>query len=409
MTARSEASLYLEDLQENAYRKLGIPLDEIKARKKAFLEAHERAPLMMFSVEDMFSLKPEEAAWWYGVGKSANSLFGKVNTPTPYELPGTYWLMSSLAEDIERLQPKSPQKELPRPVFGTLPTGKVNARAILVPTSNEYLLVFESEIFTFCNLLSKIIAQSLPFNLVGSSFEKQGQSREESDWTYSLLNEDIAKNIRENRQIQLRFEQLLLAYILQGSPSFAPRYMLRDPHLSFASLLRRPMELFIMGHEYGHIIGEHHKASKIVSGNILGMKVNEIQYQGKEESEADFTGLYLTLQIAKEYGYPGAVLVFAGMDVLQRSLSVFSNGVEYPPDVAKHESRGSHPPPSFRREIAQEFMTGTFNVHPSSFPLVLGSAIDKIMKMLWESTRPTIFREYKMKKRVNPRWQTVEV
>ncbi|WP_440956116.1 hypothetical protein ACSAZK_03970 [Methanosarcina sp. Mfa9] len=88
----------------------------------------------------------------------------KTDLPTIYENPDTYSILFDLFEQIEK-SAKELLSRLPmRPLIGTLPSGKVNAMAIKVPDTDEFMVVFEDQLFTFANLIAKIIAQSIPFN-----------------------------------------------------------------------------------------------------------------------------------------------------------------------------------------------------------------------------------------------------
>src|SRR5207247_9754738 len=107
----------------------------------------------------------------------------------------------------------------PRPLFGTLPLGSMNAVAIRVPGSDEFIVAFHHGLFAFMNLLSKVVARSLP-------------SRPWRGMHAFSVDLETVRELLDHDSLPLhRITELLDAYILYGEPHAAPQYMLAHPYL----------------------------------------------------------------------------------------------------------------------------------------------------------------------------------
>jgi hypothetical protein len=156
--------------------------------------------------------------------------------PTRYEHPSNYSLLSGLIDEIEKALRGQADTIGPRPVFGTLDSGQVNAMTLAVPGSAVRVVVFEGQLFIFTLLISKIIVQLVRFR---PGFEAA----------------DVIAAIDADPRIVRRFLDLVTAYAVDGHPGDAPAYPLPSGSLAMGfALLVRAVNLFVVGHEYGHLI-----------------------------------------------------------------------------------------------------------------------------------------------------------
>jgi hypothetical protein len=82
--------------------------------------------------------------------------------PSRFERADTYAIISGLAADIEKTAAEFGIQLPSRPTLGTLPLGQLNAMAIRVPDTRDFIIVFQTGVFGFLNLLSKVVAASMP-------------------------------------------------------------------------------------------------------------------------------------------------------------------------------------------------------------------------------------------------------
>jgi hypothetical protein len=172
--------------------------------------------------------------------------------------------------------------------------------------------------------------------------------------TFSLRIPDIEKCISENSQIVDRFQDLMKSYLIGGKSSAAERYILEDLYNTPALILRRSMELFIMGHEYSHILAGHLDHRQIVPRSLVEHQVNEIKYLWEQEHQADILGSSLAILAMKRYekvdfafSYWGADIFFTALDTIEKGKIILSTGEKN--YIYQIEEHSSHPPPLSRR------------------------------------------------------------
>lgn len=375
-----KAFLVLESLQKKVYSHLQISPPEDRQAESDFSDN----PLIdEILAKDSYLSEKERAELKSSLVALMKSEIRDRKLPTQYENPSLYFLMIKLAEEIEEALSAYSMKMPVLPALGTLPTGRVNAMAIAIP-NNEYLVVFENQLFIFALLISKVVARAIPFREMIN-----GQS------LFSTDEADIERNINENPVIVQRFMELISAYLILGHPGAAPQYILEEPYMRFSSILRDSMELFVMGHEYGHILSGHLSADQLPAHLLGEESVNEIARSWQQELEADAVGLQLLIPaMQKKRGmdlslsYWGADLFFSCNEVLERGASILNTGQ---PDQRRI---GSHPHAELRRQSLRDVLTNAVPAEQSKGPIALGMVVQKIMNMLWSKTEPSFYKFY---------------
>ncbi len=245
------------------------------------------------------------------------SIDGEYTSPLPEEIPTRYdnpfgykiltGLIDTLKETCQELN--IPTDEFPP--YACIPTGVINAYAASVGEPATKFLLFDSQIFFFCNLLSKVVAISQPII-----------NKDEMLQT-SIEPALVREHLDEDDEPVRRLKELLEASIYE-SPSNAPAYLPKPPYIPLIDLLRDSMELFVVAHEFGHVYAGHlGPLLKAVSrtGDDLLEEATESQ---RIEYEADSIALVLTLQTMKKKGYDlalsyiGPYLFFSGLSLLDK-------------------------------------------------------------------------------------------
>ena len=312
----------------------------------------------------------------------------KMEVPTRFENPMNYLIISNLKTQIEEA---AKDLSVPIPtelVVGTLPTGRVNAMTINVPSSDDFVVLFESELFTFANLLSKVVVKAMPFTGI-----KNGMLTFSTDLDRPL-DSDVLR----------RFQEVIFAYLLLGRPSAAPPYIIEGPYIFLAGYLRDSMELFVLGHEYGHIIKRHFSTGQKTSFFLGGEEVNEIVYNWQQELEADALGMQLMLHAMLKRGmdlslsFWGADFFFSCIDIVERGISIIRTGEEDDRPLT------SHPPPEVRRDALRKVLRNSLSEDLVEGPIKLGMTLEKIMESLWKRTQPTLRQYYENNQKLAPIW-----
>lgn len=390
----SDAIKFLEELQKNAFENIRETPDELNQKFGETKQSLFDDLMKKYNITDQ-----NEIEEFQNIINESTEKKSKIILPTKYELLHNYSLILDFAELIEDVIPrlgffnkennlnltlKDLDMNITKPQFGTLPIGSLNATSYGF-SNNERLIVFESELMQFCNLIAKIIAKSIPFD--GSNDKINFQFDEQL----------IFKQIDQNPEIFQHFEELILGFIITGRATSATAYILESPFNQIADHLRLSMEVFVMGHEYAHILLRHLDSVDTIKKNINSDSVFNIIYSWSQEYDADRLGLPLMICALMnqnrpylDLSYGGADLFFSSYDVIARAKSIILNGTdEYYWCGGKPDGKlGSHPPAHKRRENLRETMEYQFGVES----LIKSHLIEKIMYVLWDKLRPKLIK-----------------
>jgi hypothetical protein len=265
-----------------------------------------------------------------------------------------------------------------------LPLGQMNAMAMRVPATDQHIVVFQTGVFGFLNLMSTVVARSMPF--VGT---------EESGLKFSTETAAIAELLDSTPVVHHRFVDLLGAYIFVGHPHAARQYVLEMPWLNVSQNLLKSAESFILGHEFGHIILGHLDGARDRSAKRGGVDVDMVEESHEQELAADLMGLVLTLKTLTANGYDIA-LSYWGIEVALRSVDIVHRGLAVARGLpeATAPSSDTHPSPEERREFLRIGLGGLVqDENRVAGALQLADSAVHVIDELWARTR-TRFGEF---------------
>jgi hypothetical protein len=189
--------------------------------------------------------------------------------------------------------------------------------------------------------------------------------------------------------------------VVKGRVTAAPQYNIDSPYDRFTAILRQSMELFIMGHEYAHIILGHLENQDTKKKHLTPQDIYNILFSWDQELEADSLGLPLMLSAmgaGQKYDhldlhYCGAELFFSGYEILERAKCIVKQGNDdWYWRGGKEDGRiGDHPPAERRRDNLRELMTKNYGEES----VKTSSSVEWIIKNLWEQTKPLLIQGYK--------------
>jgi len=230
------------------------------------------------------------------------------------------------------------------PKFGTIHFGDINARTYPCD-NNEQLIVFEVELTTFCYLLCKIIVQLFPVYDSASSNTLVDYEK--------IIDEKIAKTPDTIK----RFNELIIAFVTTGRATKAPPYEIKPQYNNFLANLSLAMEVFVMAHEYSHIlIGHTEKKNQEKKSELKNIEY--IRFSWNQEYEADHLALSLALEGLHNIGYKidfvnycGAETFFSGLEILDRANCIVNSGDDtwYWKGCSEDGPISDHPPSDDRR------------------------------------------------------------
>ncbi|WP_268541331.1 hypothetical protein [Candidatus Nitrosotenuis cloacae] len=386
---------FLEYLQEQTLRQSNIDPKQYLKTLDLYEKKAENWIEDVLNTEKEFS-SPEEISEMRKHMKENIEKVKKLQLPSKYENRSDYSMLLDFAEDIENtissfgylnkqtginytLQDLN--MNIVRPTFGTVPIRTLNAASYGGFKNNEYLIVFGTETFHCCNLLSKIIAQCFPY------------TKEDNHAEFIFDEKQVLDRTNNETSILNRFQQMFLAYLIRGQVRAAPQYYLEAPFSYLASHLRYAMEVFIMGHEYSHILLRHVDSEKSQKTLLDIGDAYNIMFEWPQEYEADALGLPLMLLAPRlrdrhndPISYSGAELLFSCDEIIQRAECILRTGKEdwYWKGGQKDGAVGDHPPPHERRKQLRNTMKHQFGDKSVETSLL----IEKITSILWEKTKP---------------------
>lgn len=413
--ATATAQKLLEGLQQKAYSQIGSFPKQYNEKELA--AAQHRSDKRLLAAMSKFP-----GATKTGIDKvrrdiaSARQSLGHPPLPTKYEDRRSYETMLVIANQIEvkvaefrRSHPllPSPVPSRSQIVFGTLPSGNVEAFMYLVnplerdKSKQVFLVIFESGLMRFAEILSDVIVRALPQS------DPQG--------TFLTLDTDktaVEKRLDLNPDVTRDFYDALSAYLLKGGPYMSATYEakeLTEPYATFGALLYRSTLVFAMGHEYGHVI---------FSQNRDYLKIDPHWPKGwHEEFFADGWGVTLSLMAAGsqtdlELTVLGARFFFLCFDLIERGISMIQTGQDI------YRAKTDHPPANRRAErISRYVLTALreyWNLEPESLNdfndlIDRSENLDSIAGILWDRIKPKLLKLHNDGARIAPSWNALSL
>lgn len=413
--ASRQARQFLDGLHENVWRGMGLTPRPRSAEDSA--EALTFIGDLLASRDGLISSEDADAML---ARLMRNEELLVDRTVSKYEDARTLQLLHKLADDVERAGRALGFPMPRRPLLGTLPTGRVNVMTMLVPGTREHLLLFESEFTGFAYLAAKAVADVLPYRRSpdgGASFDLEPAK--------------VRERLEQRPQSARRFGELVRAYLETGMPYQAPRYTQEPVRNTWAMMLCDSVELFALGHEYGHILKNHlgdQRPAAWLGGPDLG-EPEELAWTRQQEFEADSQGLSLSMAAMRSRGYDlpigflGADFYFTMTHVMERAISVLRHGHDDVP-AAEASSRpsllqrvirrdghkkppadsGTHPSSVLRR-LALRYLLTRHTTPQVETAIRLGMNMEQVVELLWRDLRPRLLEAHRAGVRPLQRWQ----
>ena len=328
--------------------------------------------------------------------------------PTKFENPIIYGILENLQSLTENaintfFKEDSFQQVKERVIIGTLPTGEINARAILTPNKNHYLIIFDSEIFNFANLLSKSIAYAMKPELAMGMM------------VLSMNIPDIEERLAEDESVLRRFSEPIISFILTGRVLTAP-YILKHPFSMMAKKLLDSMELFVMGHEYSHMILGHLNENNLCASALPSLQKNtEFHKSWIQEFEADIKGVQIMSAACQSQGYHflesflGVDFFFICSMLLERGINVLKTGEDELWKFDETEFSSTHPPILFRLNYIHQALKNKFDAKIYEGIMNMNRNIIGVVETLWEiALLPRLKELHKQGVKPNMIWEELQ-
>jgi hypothetical protein len=388
----SEAKLYLENLQEQVYSYFNTNIISQEEKNNSldlddeFYIGWLKSRNEPYDKEAITALRIK----WETIRKE-----NQRNKPTKFENADWHYLLRDIVKEFEEvfhiLDYKPPEYYL----FGTLPTNRVNGMAMAIPDNPYKLIILETGLFGFANLMCKVIASAFIF-----------KDSENGMLTISTDINDCKNKIDTDPIIIERLLDVLSAYVILGNPHYAKQYFVDEKYESLSSIMRNGFEYFVFAHEFGHLIAGHLDINNQTKYEIAGNETNTIVTNWQQEFEADFIGANILINVMGKQGYDislsywGIEIFFGCIDMVEKTLSILETGT-----VDLKNLSETHPPTLVRRTRIREIISRSFEDDRSKEVISLSEIVEEIINYLWKKAEPIIFDLKRNNFKASSHWQ----
>lgn len=296
----------------------------------------------------------------------------KLKMPTKYQNFMGYSIIKERIDLVKKCPTIKKNKDLTFPVFGTVRSENLNACAIS-RKNGDPILILESGLTSFVLLMYKIVVSCFGFRIKDSFYH------------FDFRPETIQK-LAKDPFLHKKFEEIIIAYIIKGNIKSVKDFSIKETHRSMVSRLIVPTEVFIVGHEFGHLIDNHYKDSTKHEKLKFAVEsdVDILKPSWKSEFIADFFGLKILLETLTAEGYDipsaywGVEFFFSLTDVVTQAFKLYKTG-----DVATKSKYYSHPPNAFRVHHLRSVLTKQFSEYICKETEQMVSVIPLIVSIFW--------------------------
>ena len=380
--AYAEACRFLEQIQANGIRMFGYPLPEILFDDDWLRQFYDR--------QGGFS--PDQSFEEFSAQTKKLEAESRRSCPSRFEDAHWYSVVTRMAADLERSAAELELGTKHNYLFGTLNTQRVNGLILPVPNNPYYLILIETGLFGFANLIGKVVSLCFEWKQ-----EENGMLLFSTDW------EACRRRIDNDPEPAMRLFDLLIAYVVDGSPHGAAPYVVSRAVQTLATTFREGMEYFVLAHEIGHQVCGHMERPAKSLVVIADRQYDEAVTSWQQEFEADITGLSLTLHVMQRAGYDitlstcGIELFFSSLELVGKSLGMLRYG-----KITDDTGSATHPPLRFRKDALHRILAEADAESQASGKF--SHLIEQILDALWQRIEPDFLLLHNKGVKPSPIW-----
>ncbi|MDF2537164.1 MAG: hypothetical protein K0S76_185 [Herbinix sp.] len=258
-------------------------------------------------------------------------------------------------------------------VLGTLPINDLNAFVCPFP-NGQMLLALNEGLIDFIYLMGRVVA---------SFFTKTDEDKDKD--TYSLNEEVISEALENNKSGHAKFIETLVLYFAYENLHISSTYYEKDNNKQLSGVLYDNAELFVVAHEYSHIILDHLSPNRKLKKRFLdeASSLYQIMRNWNDEYSADALAVQSVLANNRNKlngwmcGYLGVELCISCLEVIERFYNI--------------ESSETHPSAGMRRANIQKTLKQLLPLDHSKNILDNSKFIQDIISTLWKTHKDTIY------------------
>lgn len=273
---------------------------------------------------------------------------------TRFESPLTFYLLRMTLTEVDEVRSRLYPSTAPI-MFGTLPTGNIDAQALRVPDTTDEMVLLNRDVYYFTGAFSKSVANAIPITTEGDYV------------ALSAERESIRARLRQNPQIVRDFAEAIVLLVLRGSPRGANEAFLDDDHNRLHARLVGGLDVFIVAHEAGHIALRHTGRARtlfLAGGRVSdahtaqpatpspGSSLTVVERSRAQELAADALGFRFVLESYRRRGEDGLLdlaIAGAGADIF---FGIVELADRYAGEFGQFGISGAAHPPAQQRSAA---------------------------------------------------------
>jgi len=329
--------------------------------------------------------------------------------PTEYENPLYYFHLYVVArlldEHLEKFSSELPNvlsvPQVPKNiVIGTIPIRSVNAMVCQFDATDEVLICFRAGLFEFLDELTHLVlAMMEELESAVSAVPAEAQR-----WTALAFDQNaLDRYLDSHLEVRTAFVQIITQFgvgFASNVKSNIWRSAFPKDSQDTGTKLYMPfmqyLLMFVLGHEYGHLLAGHLSVKKAVLCMVGGMQVENQRHSYQEELNADLIGegfvkVYLqSIGMQNQEELIVSSFFLTAVDLLQRAIAINYTGHD------KNRPWSSHPPPFSRRWKLQTAHTNSLvDEERAAVAATLRSAkmLEFVLESLWMRSMDDIYRE----------------
>lgn len=257
---------------------------------KEFLEKIQRSspfrtPVSKFSVEKAYPIADTDAPEKKALQAFLRSHMEKIvkAIPSRYENPMFYDIVYRSTQILDKILKNNFKQKFAKPVFGSLGTGQISGQVVVVPDTDSKLILLDDGAFIFFYMVAAVVAELFPYLSKGGSHTFDFEKKPDESLILSIIK---------------RLDQIIHAYVYTAHPlTYWPTFAAStDQKNKLTAEIINAIDIFMIGHEYGHIVGDHLKTDNIVDKRVAKNKGRTYSILQKQELEADSFGCYFTIE-----------------------------------------------------------------------------------------------------------------
>jgi hypothetical protein len=280
-----------------------------------------------------------------------------------------------------------------RVIVSTLPTGQPDAISRAVPETDQFLILFDPTFFEFLYRLSNDFAE-----LIDPDKMRQEAMRYMATGQERPLSESI--RYAEHRSLNESFASTLMTFLEKGTAP--PPRPFDDRAFQLAEHLRSTALIFVVAHEYAHILLGHLKPDKIGLRSVhAGPKSAEWQDELAADrlafgvSDAALSGRRLVRAVhfmGTDCFFLCVMLLNLGLDVLSSGRSVSLTDMADPSRLTDSQLATSHPIPSLRLAHLHYWEESKFPLNEYRGMEYHAAVLIEVASQAWLGVRPGLLR-----------------